>query len=261
MKVGVIGQAGVETTRLADAGFELIARPSSDEHGDGFKLLDATLIAEYQAFWDHLEHPRVIVIDMPPGAGVDHLIDEAYETMEPADVVIDTTGSYWCDTLRRYRRMRHRALYYIDVAWVERNGQCLLLAGGDVKAINQASKFLISHCANFQHIGGPGIAHYAAVIEESMANAVAHIRNEAALMMEAWPAMLNEESTKQLWPLVERPGLGRAAWQLDDAVQLEAATPLLAQTVMQSISDSLDDHNSSAPPPRVGPFQHPDEIM
>ena len=38
--------------------------------------------------------------------------------MEPGDVVIDVTPSYWGDTLRRFRRMRHRSLFYVDVALI-----------------------------------------------------------------------------------------------------------------------------------------------
>jgi 6-phosphogluconate dehydrogenase (decarboxylating) len=64
---------------------------------------------------EHLDEPRLFVLDLPVGPTIDRLIDAAYVIMGPGDVVIDTSASYWCDTLRRYARMRHRSLFYIDV--------------------------------------------------------------------------------------------------------------------------------------------------
>lgn len=261
MKFGIIGQVGSISHGLIGSGLEPIARAIDESAKAEFATLGIPTIDAYRAFWDHLDHPRIHILDMPAGARIDTLIDEAYQTMEPADVVIDTSPSYWCDTLRRYRRMRHRAIYYVDVAWIIRDGQPLLAVGGDAPAIDQARPFLEAYCPNFRHLGGPGIAHYAAVIDECVQGAIAQIQGEAALMMEAWPADADENIVKQLWPLLDRPGLGRAGWQIDDAVQLEAATPVLAQTAMQAIADALDEHRSTTPPPRVGPFQHPDEIM
>lgn len=258
---GAIGNAGEIAQSLSDAGLAVLARPKDDPAAAAFARLGLPIIKDYSEFLERLEHPRVIVMDMPPGPAIDEILDDSYPTMEPADVVIDASASYWCDTLRRYRRMRHRAIYYVDIAWITRKGQRLLIAGGDEKAVQQAAPFLKAYCPNFKHLGGPGIAHYASVIEECLANAMTQLGGEAALMMEAWPASMHEDVSKQLWPLPEPAAFGRAAWQLDDAVQLEAATPLLAQAAMHSISEALDEHRSEAPPPRVGPFQHPDEII
>jgi hypothetical protein len=99
----------------------------------------AATVGNYQAFFEALEHPRVFLLDLEPGPDVDAVIDEAYASMEPGDVVVDLTGSYWCDTLRRYRRMRHRSLYYVDAALIEGTGPSVVLAAGDVRGVEIAA--------------------------------------------------------------------------------------------------------------------------
>ena len=262
MKAGYIGDPGPMLEELLAAGIDVVARPSSDEAAEGFAARGVHCIQDYAEFFEALDHPRVYFVDAPVGAGIDALIDTAYQTMEPGDVVIDVTASYWCDTLRRYRRMRHRALYYVDVAWLERPTEALLLAGGDPKAIDTARPCLEKLAGQrLRHLGGPAIAHFALMVQGALDHAQQHIQNEAALMMEAWPAAADDNVLKDLWPLVDREPLGGAAWQPGDAIQLEAATPILALGVMQTLAEALDDHESEGPPPRVGPFQHPDEII
>ena len=67
------------------------------------------------------------MLDLPPGGAIDRVIDAAYVVMEPGDVVVDTSASYWGDTLRRYRRMRHRSCIYVDVALIDDSRRALLL--------------------------------------------------------------------------------------------------------------------------------------
>lgn len=258
---GIIGVAGPTSQRLVKAGLRAIALAHDDQTKAEIESLGIETVSTYEGLLDKLEHPRIHLLEMAAGSAIDQVIDEASKTMEPADMVIDATSSYWCDTLRRYRRMRHRALYYIDFAWIERASQEHLIIGGDAAAIDQARPFLANLDAQFLHLGAPSSAHYAAVVEECLIKAHQQVRGEAALMMEAFPAMVDDQIVKQLWPLVDRPELGRAAWQLDDATQLEAATPLLAQSAMAAIADALEEHRSTRPPPRVGPYQHPDDII
>jgi len=261
-QAGVIGRCGATAASLKAAGIELVARPIDDDARAPFEAAGIAVIDDYPLFWDKLAPPRAYVVDMAAGAEVDGLLDEASASMEPGDLVIDTTPSYWCDTLRRYRRMRHRALYYVDTAWLTRDGASRLVIGGDQAALTIATP-LLERWSKIPPtvLGGPAIAHYAAMIEETLHGAMAQIRNEAALMMEAWPAAADEVAVKALWPLVDRPPLGRAAWQSDDALRLEAATPVFAQTAMLALAEALEEHRSEPPAPRVGGFQHPDEIV
>jgi hypothetical protein len=79
-------------------------------------------------------------------------------------------------------------------------------------------------------------------------------------MLEACPAVQAAAAAALLGLDETRPG-ARAAWLLDDAVRLEAAVPLLAQAIMLGQAAALEEARSSPPPPRIGPFVHPDDIL
>ena len=134
MRAGVIGRADRLVPRMLAAGLEPVVHAGAQ----GAPAGAATTVAEYAGFFDALEHQRLFLLDLDPGPDVDRLVDEFYVVMEPGDVVLDLTGSYWGDTLRRYRRMRHRSLFYVDAAFVEGAGASALLASGDARGVELA---------------------------------------------------------------------------------------------------------------------------
>ena len=263
MRIGVIGCVERRFESLQQAGIEVIAYALNEDDGRTFAAAGIRQVDTYLGFWDLLDYPRSFLLDLPIGAGVDRVIDEAYQHMEPGDVLIDPTGSYWCDTLRRYRRMRHRSLYYLDVASIERDGRPSLLLAGDDKGVEIAMPLLEQWQTGGHavHVGAASLAHYMLMVDEAARSAMAQARNEAALMIEAWPGDVNEAAAKNFFPLVERTATGRAAWQVDDALRLEAATPVLAQAAMLDLAEALEEQVPSPQRERVGPFQHPDEIL
>ncbi|MEZ5825669.1 MAG: NAD(P)-binding domain-containing protein [Geminicoccaceae bacterium] len=263
MKVGVLGCAGQLHAELQQNGLEPVCLARDDAERQVFAAASVAVVDGMADFFEALDYPRTYVLDVELGEAIDRLIDEAYVHMEPGDIVADPSGSYWCDTLRRYRRMRHRSIYYVDVARMKRAEWSHFLVSGDRKGIDFARPVLErwAGSASFLDVGGAGLAHYILMVEEARANIEAQARNEAALMMEAWPSRFDDDAIKELFPLVERKTMGRAAWQLDDALRLEAATPLMAQAVMLNLAEALDDQTPSPPAPRVGGFQHPDEIL
>ena len=109
--------------------------------------------------------------------------------------------------------------------------------------------------------GHAGTAHYAKALGDAVAAVSSQLRGELRQMLEALP--LEQEVTAVLDALVpERaPPDGRAPWVLDDAVRLEAATPLLAQAIMLDRAEQLEQHLTPIALTRVGPYQDPEEIL
>ena len=182
--------------------------------------------------------------------------------MEPGDVVLDPSGSYWCDTLRRYRRMRHRSLFFVDLGVIGPIPGATILAAGDERGIDlAAASRRLAGSGNVVRAGGAGAAHYALMVRAGVATAMAHAVSEARQLLEAYP---NESAADavaaRLWPATAPPARG-AAWLLDDAIRLEAAVPLLAQSIMLELGAALDDYRSAEADPRVGGFVHPDDIL
>ncbi len=258
MRVGVIGGGGGVASSLKAAGIEVVGCAT-----DG-RAVDAGIesVGSYLEFLEALDYPRRYVLDLPAGPVVDSVIDEAYQTMEPGDVVIDPTPSYWGDTLRRYRRMRHRSLFYQDVACFGRPGGPSLVVAGDAKGLPLSQDVLEAWAkpGRLEPVAGAGFAHYLAMIEAAAELARRGVDSEMAQLIEAYPGEVSPEAKSAFCPPKSLAGIGRAGWVLDDAVRLEAAIPLLALALMQGVGDSLDDHASSPPPPR-GAFVHPDDIL
>ncbi len=258
MRVGVIGGGGGVAASLEAAGIRVVGCAGGEWPADPGTLT----VGHYQDFLEALDYPRRYVLDLPPGPLIDAVIDEAYQTMEPGDVVIDPTASYWGDTLRRYRRMRHRSLFYQDTARIKGPAGPVLVVSGDAKGLALTTDLLEAWAApdGLRAVAGAGFAHYLAMLETVSAVARNQLQGELNQLVEAYPGEVDEADKAAFCADLGPFGIGRAGWLLDDAVRLEAAVPLIAQALMEGIGEALEAHESTPPPPR-GPFVHPDDIL
>lgn len=263
MRIGLIGNQTGSARQLVESGLEPIFHAAGTVNPGGLGHAALRQVERFAEFFEALEHPRFFLLDLPLGQSIDHVIDEAYVVMEPGDVVLDPTGSYWGDTLRRYRRMRHRSLYYVDLALVGEMPGGTVLAGGDERGVTLALPVLERLAATGAVIraGGSGAAHFASTVHAGVANAVTHALSEARQLLEAYPNEPEAEALAAgLWP--QAPAAGDSgAWLLDDAIRLQAAIPLLAQGVMLEMAAALEERRSFDVAPRVGGFVHPDDIL
>lgn len=211
---------------------------------------------------ERLEPPRVFLLD-GPAETVDAVIDAASREIEPGDVVIDLAPSWWCDTLRRHRRLRHRSLFHLDAAELAGPAGGLLLVGGDARGLSLARPVLEALAApgRVVHAGGAGAAHWTAEVAAALATARAQAESEARALLEAFPNGLAAGAVAAALGLGTTPPDPRALWLPDDALRLQAPAPLLAQAAMQDQAQALDEERERTPPPRRGPFALPDEIL
>lgn len=247
-----------------EQGIETLVHPAGTADPKALKAAGLEVIEAYDAFFAGLEHPRLFLLDLPLGQAIDQVIDSAYAVMEPGDVMLDPSGSYWGDTLRRFRRMRHRSIFYVDLAFLGGGVTGPVLAAGDRRGVDLALPALerIVGAGQAVRAGGAAAAHYALMVREGLATSVAHAISEARQLLEAYPNDADaEEVGRHLWPAPPVEPNGRASWLLDDAVRLEAAVPLTAQSIMLELGAALDEHRSPPAAPRVGSFVHPDDIL
>ncbi len=258
MRVGVIGGGSGLATSLQRAGIDVVGCAAAGQSVD--PGIDA--IGAYADFLEALDHPRRYILDLASGPAIDAVIDESYRTMEPGDVVIDPSLSYWGDTLRRYRRMRHRSLFYQDVACIGAPEGPMLVVAGDEKGLPLSADILEAWArpGTLRSVAGAGFAHYLAMVEAAAELARDSLASEVAQLIEAYPGEVTAEAKAAFCPSQAIEGIGRAGWLLDDAVRLEAAVPLMAQALMQAMAEALEAHASIPPPPR-GAFVHPDDIL
>jgi 6-phosphogluconate dehydrogenase len=257
LEIAVIGANRSWGVVARRAGFRVLARALDDAEAPSLGAAGVELVDSYAAFFDGLEFPRLHILDLPPGPSVDEVIDAAYVTMEPGDLVVDATGSYWGDTLRRWRRMRHRSIFYLDLARIDD----ALLVAGDARGVELARPRLerLAGPGPLLMAGEAGAAHFAAMVRDGVGTALAQLHGEAQQLLEAYPGVLDAKAVlPRLVPALT--GGGRAGWLLDDALQLQAAIPALAQAVMLQLAEELDAQELPAPPPRLGPFVRPDDL-
>lgn len=261
MQVALIGTVATWLGRVRASGLVAVVRRSElapdVEPGD-----DLLVVEDGMGFLEAMEHPRRYLL-AGPSESLDAVIDAASRTMEPGDVVIDLSASWWCDTLRRFRRMRHRSLYHVDAAELEGTSGRVLLAAGDRPGVELALPVLeaLARPGRALACGEAGAAHWAGAVAAGLASARAQAESEARALLEAFPNGL------AVGPVAETLGLGRtvadprALWLPDDALRLQAPAPLLAQAAMLELGQALDEERQHPPPPRLGPFQLPEEIL
>lgn len=261
MQVALIGTVATWLERVRASGIVAVVRRSElaagAEPGD-----DLLLVEDGMGFLEAMEHPRRYLL-AGPSETLDAVIDAASRTMEPGDVVIDLSASWWCDTLHRFRRMRHRSLYHVDAAELAGTSGRVLLAAGDRHGVELALPVLeaLARPGRALACGEAGAAHWAAEVAAGLASARAQAESEARALLEAFPNGL------AAGPVAEALGLGRTAadpralWLPEDALRLQAPAPLLAQAAMLELGQALDEERQHPPPPRLGPFQLPEEIL
>lgn len=261
MRIAVIGAGCGLAQRAVAAGLEVRAFAPDAAAAERLDAAGITRLGAWTDFFDAMEPPRVYLLDLPLGAELDRILDQGSAVMEPGDVVVDPGGSWWCDTLRRWRRLRHRALWYVDAAETAAPDGTLWLLAGDAPGVELAKPCIVRLAAPAPvlRVGSVGAAHFLRAVQDGVEAALAQACSEAVQLAEAWPGELDFEPVRRLWSTPPVPG-GREAWLPDDAVRLEASIPLVAQAVMLRVAERLEEHRSEPPPPRCGPFVTPEEL-
>ncbi len=261
MRSIVIGTTSGLAERARRAGIEVFGLAAESGDPGRFREAGIAMIEEGPHLFERLEPPRVYLLDLGAGAGMEERLDARTRFIEPGDVLVDFGPSWWCDTLRRSRRLRHRALYLVDACELATPGPGALLASGDPEALRIALPVLsaLAHPARPLLVGSSGAAHYVGMIADAVETAVRQAHDEALQMIEAWPGSIDPEALRGLWPAPSGEDPRRDLWLLDDAVRLEAAVPLLAQAVMLAMATRLEEMRSAPAPLRLGSFLRPDE--
>lgn len=257
MEIAVIGGLQNWAATARSSGLRTLAKPLGEGEASVMGELGVETVSDYSDFFERLEFPRLYILDLPCGAGIDEVIDTAYVTMEPGDLVVDVSPSYWGDTLRRWRRMRHRSIFYIDAS---RLGGDLLIAG-DARGLDLARprlRRLVGDNAVVD-VGEAGAAHYAAMVQDSLLVACAQAQSEALQLLEAFPGEMDPRPVRTRLRH-DGPDGGRGEWAAEDALRLQAVIPLLAQAAMQQMADALDAQQLYPSTPRLGPFVRPEDL-
>lgn len=217
---------------------------------------------------DILVPPRLVLLYVPAGDTVDAVLEDLQAALEPGDVVADGGNSYWGDSVARHNRLGAQGLRFVDLGTSggvagARSGACFM-AGGDGAAV-QALEPLLRHLAvegGFVHAGAAGAGHFVKLVHNGIEFGMLQAIGEGVALLQAHGQGLPVQEILQAWrhgsvirswlidlmadqhgeehgleqvpPLVE--DTGEVNWLLQDALRLEVAVPVIAQSVQQLVA-------------------------
>lgn len=221
--------------------------------------------------------PRLVMLYLPAGPAIDAVLDELGRILAPGDVIADGGNSYWGDSIARAQRLERKQIDLIDVGTsggVEgaRRGACFMV-GGKAQAVAIAEPLLrrLAVPGGFVHAGGPGAGHFTKLVHNGIEFGMLQAIGEGVALLERYREALPVADVLQCWrhgsvirswlidlmhgayragagidavpPFVE--DTGEVNWLIDDALKMEVAVPVIAQSVMQLLG-SRDERGTVA---------------
>ncbi len=125
-----------------------------------------------------LRKPRVVLLMVQAGGGVDAVIDQLLPLLEPGDVIVDGGNSHYPDTARRYERLSSTGLRFLGMGVSggeegARHGPSLM-PGGDpaawplVRDIFQSIAAVAEGQPCCQWVGEGGAGHYVKMVHNGI---------------------------------------------------------------------------------------------
>ncbi len=183
--LGVVG-LGVMGRNLAlnarDKGFSVVGLDGFETARQHAVAAGLDAVGDIQALAAALRSPRLVLLMIPAGPGVDQELDALESALQAGDVVIDAGNSHYTDTIRREKRMGERGIHFmgLGVSGGEegaRNGPSMM-AGGPEPAWRRAQPILEAMAARAEgmpcvaHLGPDGAGHFVKMVHNGIEYAV-----------------------------------------------------------------------------------------
>jgi len=205
------------------------------------------------------------------------VIDELVPFLDPGDVIVDGGNSYWGDSIRRQRRIAPSGVELVDLGTSggvdgARRGACFM-AGGEPAAVARVEPILraLAVEGGYVHAGPPGAGHFTKLVHNGIEFGMLQAIGEGVDLLERYRDPLDIAAVLSCWRhgsvirgwlidlmqqqyaraggLDEIPSFvedtGEVNWLVADALRMEVAIPVIAQSVMQLFA-SRDDKDNSA---------------
>ncbi|TCI63198.1 phosphogluconate dehydrogenase (NAD(+)-dependent, decarboxylating) [Exiguobacterium sp. SH0S2] len=272
MKIGLIG--------LGKMGYNLALNLSDHDHtviGTDASSVEATtafeIVPTLKDVVDKLEAPRVVWAMVPAGDITETVLTELFERLEPGDIVIDGGNSNYKLSVARAEQFAEKNISFFDCGTSggtdgARNGACTMV-GGDAKAWPTIEPIFkdLSVENGYLYTGLAGSGHFLKMIhngiEYGMMQAiaegfdilekspfdydyeqVARVWNHGSVVR-SWLMELTENAFKKDAKLDEIRGVmhssGEGKWTVETALELQAAAPVIAMSLMMRYRSLEDD--------------------
>jgi 6-phosphogluconate dehydrogenase len=137
MQIGVIGlgrMGGNITRRLIQNGHEAVVYDHDASAIATLRQDGAMGVAGIDKLVKQLEPPRAVWLMLPAGKITEGTIGQLAELLAPGDIIIDGGNTFWKDDVRRAKKLKERAIHYVDVGtsggiWGLERGYCMMIGG------------------------------------------------------------------------------------------------------------------------------------
>ena len=137
MQIGVIGlgrMGGNITRRLIQNGHEAVVYDHDANAVATLRQDGAIGAAGIDKLVKQLEPPRAVWLMLPAGKITEDTIGQLAELLAPGDIIIDGGNTFWKDDVRRAKKLKERAIHYVDVGtsggiWGLERGYCMMIGG------------------------------------------------------------------------------------------------------------------------------------
>lgn len=276
MRVGVIGLGKMGYNiclNLSSHGHEVVAY---DKDLDLVKRLDTNCLTAANSIAElsnQLGDRKVVWIMIPSGMAVDRCIEDLLQYLNKDDIIIDGGNSNYKDSIRRYKYLLDKGIRFLDCGTSggvngALNGACTMV-GGDKEIFEYCRTVFedISTENGYTYTGEAGSGHFVKMvhngIEYGMMQAIAEgfeIMHESDFdlnlqqiakvwnhgsVVRSWlmelleDALSKEESLDSIKGIMNSSGEGK--WTLEEALDLQIATPVIALSLLMRYRSQKED--------------------
>ncbi|CAH0344962.1 phosphogluconate dehydrogenase (NAD(+)-dependent, decarboxylating) [Bacillus sp. CECT 9360] len=225
---------------------------------------------------ENLKAPRVIWMMVPAGDITENVLIELKGILNPGDIVIDGGNSNYKDSIRRGSDLKDLGIHFLDVGTSggmegARNGVCTMI-GGDKAAFDSVEELFrdISVENGYLYAGEIGSGHFLKMVHNGIEYGMMQSIAEGFEVLEKSPYDFDYEKVARVWnngsvirswlmELIEHAfskdarlddikgvmqSSGEGKWTVETALDLQAATPIIAMSLMMRYR-SLDEDTFS----------------
>ncbi|MNB83308.1 6-phosphogluconate dehydrogenase, NAD(+)-dependent, decarboxylating [compost metagenome] len=266
MKVGLIGLGKMGFNlgqNLLEHGHEVVAYDVNADAVAELGTKGAAGAASLAELVNKLDAPRVAWI-MVPHQFVDSVIAELTPLLSKGDIIIEAGNSHYKESIRRHGELEQSGIYYLDAGTSggmegARNGACYMI-GGDEEAWAVAEPlFRDTSVENgYLYAGKSGSGHFLKMVHNGIEYGMMAAIGEGFEVLEKSGYDFDFEQVARVWnngsvirswlmELVERAfskdaklddikgvmhSSGEGRWTLETAFDLQAATPVIAMSLL-----------------------------
>lgn len=279
MHIGLIGLGKMGFNlglNLLDNNFDVVAFDVSDEARAKFAESKGSAAGSLKELVEQLPSPKIVWSMVPAGEITDKVLEELKGYLSAGDILLDGGNSNYKQSVERSKVFAETGVHFFDVGTSggtdgARNGVCTMI-GGDAEVFKTIEPIFqaISVENGYHYAGKSGSGHFLKMvhngIEYGMMQAIAEgfevlEKSDYDFDYEQVAKMWNNGSVVRSWlmELVESafskdPKLdairgvmhssGEGKWTVETALELQAATPVIAMSLMMRYR-SLDEDTFS----------------